>query len=252
VNAQHATPRRARLARYALWHLRDYMRDKGIGTLVTICLLGYLNHLAISRARAFGARGEMVDRIADQMFVSTLGALCFLGVLFATNGIVADDRRHGYYRLLFAKPVSLVVYYAQKFAVYGAGFLVVSSVFFALYNATVERFFPPALVPTVALVFVALGGIGFLLSAAWRFDWLSLATVYFGARILWELFGQDAGWRGMIVRALPPVHLLDGVYVAVRGGRELPAGDLAWLVGYGLACLALGLVVVRRRPLAVW
>jgi hypothetical protein len=240
----------ARLGRYSLWHLRDYLRDKGIATLITIVLLGYLNQLAINRARALGAGTGIAEQIADQAFVSTLGSLGILGVLFATNGIVADDRRHGYYRLLFAKPVSIELYYAHKFAVYGLGFLIVGAVLLGIYNAAIERYFPILLLPTLALVYLALGGIGFLLSAAWRFDWLSLATVMLGSRVLWELFGRESGLRGRLVHLLPPVHVLDAVYNALRAGRELPLNDLAWAVGYGVACFALGLVVVRRRSLA--
>lgn len=242
--------RRARLGWYSLWHLRDYLRDKGIATLITIVLLGYLNQLSINRARALGAASGLMDQIADQAFVSTLGSLGILGVLFATNGIIADDRRHGYYRLLFAKPVSIGQYYGHKFAVYGLGFLIVAAVLLGIYNATVERYLPMALLPTLALVYVALGGIGFLLSAAWRFDWLSLATVMLGSRVLWELFGDESGVRGTLLYLLPPVHVLDGVYGAIRAGRELPLNDLAWAVGYGVACFVLGLVVVRRRSLA--
>lgn len=242
--------RRARLGWYSVWHLRDYLRDKGIATLITIVLLGYLNQLSINRARALGAASGLMDQIADQAFVSTLGSLGILGVLFATNGIIADDRRHGYYRLLFAKPMSIERYYGHKFAVYGAGFVIVAALLLGIYNAAVERYFPLVLLPTLALVYVALGGIGFLLSAAWRFDWLSLATVMLGSRVLWELFGQESGVRGRLVRILPPVHVLDGVYSAIRAGRELPTNDLMWAVGYGIACFVLGLVVVRRRSLA--
>ncbi|MFN2566071.1 MAG: hypothetical protein ABR499_13830 [Gemmatimonadaceae bacterium] len=244
------TPSRARLGRYTLWHLRDYLREKGVATLVTLCLLGYLNYLSISRARALGAGENLLDQVADRAFVNWLGSLGILGVLFATNGIVADDRRHGYYRLLFAKPVSVVQFYAHKFAAYGVGFMIVAALLLGIYNVAVERFFPAALLPTLGLVYVALGGIGFLLSAAWRFDWLSLATVLLGSRVVWELFGDGAGPAGVLVRLLPPVHRVDGVYAAVRAGETLPVGDLMWLAAYGVACFIAGLVVVRWRPLA--
>jgi hypothetical protein len=243
------SPTRARLARYALWHLRDYLRDKGIATLVTICLIGLLTQLSINSARAFGANTSLLQQAADQAVASTLGWLSILGALFATNGIIADDRKRGYYRLLFAKPASVVAYYASKFAVYGAGFVIVAAVLIGIYNVSVERFFPALLLPTIAVLYLALGGIGFLLSAAWRFDWLSLTTVLLVSNVLWQLYGRDSGWRGTAVHALPPVHLLEGVYVAVRAGRPLPMGDLAWLGGYGVLCFVVGLVVVRRRPL---
>ncbi len=245
-----AAPPRARLARYALWHLRDYLRDKGIGTLITLGLVGYLNYIPTMRAREAGLSGELLTQLTDESFVSALKFLGFVGVLFATNGIVSDDRRHGYYRLLFAKPVSVVAYYGQKFAVHGLGFLVVAALLLGLYALAVEPFFPRAFVPTLALVYLALGGIGFLLSAAWRYDWLSLAVVLGLSDVLWLLFGDDSGVAGTLVRALPPVHLLDGVYRGVRSGDAAPLADLMWLAAYGLACFAAGLAVVRRRPLA--
>ncbi len=245
-----ATPTRGRLARYALWHLRDYLREKGVATLITLGLVGYLTQIPIMRAREAGITSQMLTQVADEAFVQALKFLGFVGVLFATNGIVADDRRHGYYRLLFAKPVSVVDYYAQKWTVYGAGFLIVCAVLLGLHNVTVERFFPLTFVPTFALIYVALGGIGFLLSAAWRFDWLSLAAVLGLSDVLWLLFHQRPGLAGSLVRLLPPVHLLDGVYHAVRLGNPLPLDDAVWLASYGLACFVAGLIVVRYRPLA--
>jgi hypothetical protein len=240
---------RARLGRYALWHLRDYLRDKGIATLITLGLVGYLTQIPIMRARAQGFGGALMEQVADQAFISALKFLGFVGVLFATNGIVADDRRHGYYRLLFAKPVSVVEYYAQKWAMYGVGFLLVASILLGIHGATVEPFFPATFLPTFALIYIALGGIGFLLSAAWRFDWLSLAAVLGISDMLWLLFGEDQGLVGALVHVLPPVHLLDGVYTAVRHNSAVDVSDVLWLGGYGLACFVAGLVVVRRRPL---
>jgi hypothetical protein len=247
---ESTAPTRARLGRYALWHLRDYLRDKGIATLITLGLVGYLTQVPIMRARASGLSGELMAQVADQAFVSALKFLGFVGVLFATNGIVADDRRHGYFRLLFAKPVSVVGYYTQKWLVYGAGFLVVCWLLLAIHGATVEAFFPPTFLPTFAVVYVALGGIGFLLSAAWRFDWLSLAAVLGLSDMMWLLFREDPGLIGALIRLLPPVHLLDGLYRAVRSGEALPINDMAWLGAYGLTCFVVGLLVVRRRPLA--
>jgi hypothetical protein len=243
------TRSRARLGRYSLWHLRDYLRDKGIATVITVALIGYLNQVPLTRARSFGVGESLATQLADQAFVVSMRYLAFLGVLFATNGIIADDRRFGYFRLLFAKPVNVVRYYAHKFLVYGAGFLAVSGLLLVVHGATVEPFFPAAFLPTLALVYIALGGIGFLLSAAFRFDWLSLAVVVGTSEVLWMLHRESVGWRAALLKLLPPVHLLDGVYHAVRTGRALPAGDLAWLVGYGVACMLLGLVIVRRRSL---
>jgi len=247
---ESGAPPRARIARYALWHLRDYLREKGVATLITLGLVGYLTQIPIMRARDAGFSPELMAQVADQAFVSALKFLGFVGVLFATNGMVADDRRHGYYRLLFAKPVSIVEYYAQKWVVYGAGFLIICALLLGIYGLTVEAFFPATFLPTFALIYLALGGIGFLLSAAWRFDWLSLAAVLGLSDMLWLLFRDDVGVVSALVRLLPPVFLLDGVYQAVRLGEAMPVTDMLWLGGYGLACFIAGLLVVRRRPLA--
>ncbi len=243
---------RARLGRYAIWHLYDYLRDKGVATVITVGLIGYLNQLPLTRARDFGVAPTLIDQLGDQAFVASMRYLAFLGVLFATNGLVADDRKYGYYRLLFAKPVNVVRYYAAKFLVYGVGFLVIAAALLGVYAGVIEPFFPAAFLPTLALIYLALGGIGFLLSAAFRFDWLSLAVVIGGSEVLWLLFRDSGGWRAALLKLLPPVHLLDGVYQAVRDYRSLPVGDLAWLVGYGLGCLVLGLIVVRKRALATF
>jgi len=250
VSTAVVAPGRARLARYAVWHLRDYLRDKGIATVITVTLIGYLNQVPLTRARDLGISGALSEQLADQAFVASMRYLAFLGVLFATNGLVADDRRYGYFRLLFAKPVDVVRYYVQKFVVYGAGLLLIAAALLGVYAAIVEPFFPATFLPAIALVYVALGGIGFLLSAAFRFDWLSLAAVIGASEVLWLLYRESAGWASSLLRLLPPVHLLDGVYQAVRAGESLPAGDLTWLVSYGLACFVIGLVVIRRRPLA--
>jgi hypothetical protein len=238
------------LGRYALWHLRDYLRDKGIATLITIGLLGGLMQIPITRARAAGFGGPLMEQAADQAFISLLTYLGFVGVLFATNGIVADDRRHGYYRMLFAKPVSVVEYYAHKWAVYGVGFLIVAALLLGIHGVAVEPFFPATFLPTIALIYVALGGIGFLLSAAWRFDWLSLAAVLGLSDVLWSLFKDAPGLASSLVRALPPVHLVGRFCAAVREGGGPAVSEIVWLGAYGLACFVAGLIVVRRRPLA--
>ena len=252
-----ATPREARLGRYALWQLRDYLWEKGIGTAIVMVFTGLL---FIYPIRGMGASPQLSpDQLRSTVqgaFAELIGMLVLLGVLFATNGIVSDDRKHGYYRFLFAKPVTVPRFYAQKFVVYGVGFLIVSALLLALYNLGVrpiigDRWIMPRLLfPVLAVLFVSLGGIGFLMSSIWRVDWLSFITVYGVSKVLWVLFGTHTDWKGSFVKALPPVHLLDGIYVAIARERPLPVDDLRWLALYGTACFVIGLLVTRHRPLA--
>ena len=110
---------KARLAAYGLWQLRDYLMDRGTPTIIVGSLFGYLTLAPMldqrEPARAaewvarFGsevaARAAMLGELQLPVPAQLLGSLIFLGALFAMNGIVANDRKQGFYRFLFAKPV---------------------------------------------------------------------------------------------------------------------------------------------------
>ena len=134
--------------------------------------------------------------------------------------------------------------------VYGLGLLTVSFVLLAFWALVVRPMFPPTLPVIVLVMFLAYGGIGFLLSAAFRFDWMSLVTVLLVANVGWNLWGDSTGPVLWLLHLLPPVHRSDHVFdMMLGGGGPVPWASIAWLAGYGLACFLLGLVVIRRRPL---
>src|SRR5205814_10226560 len=101
-----------------------------------------------------------------------------------------------------------------------------------------------------ALNYVAMGGIGFFLSVATCYDWLSLAAVWLGARILRLLYGPKNDWRSKAVELLPPVHKLDDVANSLIAGGTAPMTDVLWLLGYGALFFVLGLVLLRQGSLA--
>lgn len=240
--------RRAQIARYVPWMARDYLTNQGPSTALVVLLVATLS---VQGIRAMGghidaAPIDLLERVLRQL----LSTLVFLGTFFATNGIVAHDRKQGFYKFLFSKPVTPMLYYATTFAVYGAGLLLVALVLLAVWAVVVRPMFPPALPAVVLVMFLAYGGIGFFLSAAWRFDWMSLVAVWVVAEWSWKLWGDGSGPAYWLLHLLPPVHHADRVYdLLLRGTASIPWGSLAWLGGYGLACFLLGLVVIRRRPL---
>lgn len=241
--------RRAQLARYAPWLARDYFTNQGPATALVILLIAFL---ALQGATVSGLDlatlpNDMLARILRQL----VGSVVFLGTFFATNGIVANDRKQGYYKFLFSKPLSPPAYYALTFVVYGVGLLLVTLALMGLWALVVKPMFPLALFGVVALMYLAYGGIGFLLSAAWRFDWISLVTVLLVANVSWSLWGDESGIRYWLLHVLPPVHLSDRAYDLVlrSPGAPVPWGNIAWLGGYGLACFLLGMFVIRKRPL---
>lgn len=247
-----SAPRRAaRMGRYTLWQLRDYMMNQGPSTVLIIGLAGYLYVMPALAAAGSGYHLHTLPLpIARKVFEELSGYLAFLGSLFATNGIVANDRKFGFFRFYFAKPVGPPRFYANAFATSGFGLLTVSLALWALYAAIVRPVGDARWPLVIAAMYLAYGGIGFFLSAISRFDWLSLLSVVFAAQIGWTFWGNAGGVRGWLVRLLPPVHRAGELYSAVATGTPLPWPLLAWLSGYGAACFVLGLLVLRKRPLA--
>ena len=240
--------RRGRMTRYLPWFARDYFTNQGPSTALVLLLVGFM---AMQGAGGPAGFRQLPESIAGKILQTLLNTLVFLGTFFATNGIIANDRKQSYFRFLFSKPVSPLAYYSTVFVVYGAVLLVVTGALVALWAWTVRPMFPAATFAVVALMYVAYGGIGFLLSAAWRFDWMSLVTVLFVSNVLWDVWAAEEGVKRWVLHALPPVHRSDDVYAyAVAAAGDVPWQSVAWLGGYGLACFLLGLVVLRRRPLA--
>lgn len=238
-------PGRARLRSYALWQLRDYLVAKGIATMLINGLMLVLVWSALPPA-GDGPRGAGVSAF----FVEFMNNIVLFGVLFATNGIVAEDRKLGYYRFYFSKPVSVAAFYTQKFFVHMAGLLLISGVLLLVYGVLIEPRYPSAYFPVIAMMGIGLGGVGFLLSALFTLDWLSLFAIYAVSDIGWRLYGDDAGVRGILIRGFPPVHHLRDIYAAVTRGTPIPMEPFWWIFTYGVVCFIIALVVISRRRLA--
>jgi hypothetical protein len=190
---------------------------------------------------------------------SILGTIIFVGALFAMNGIVANDRKQGFYRFLFAKPMTPARYYGQAFFVHWAGFVGVMIVLGLVYGVLIWPVLSRPLLVVIAFMFVAYSGIAFLLSAAARWDWMSLVVVSVAATYLWTRYGESTHPLAKLLFLLPPLHLADEVYASVSGAPmyassapvAVPWVILWWLAGYGAACYAAGLVVLRYLRLAI-
>ena len=268
--------RHARVGAYALWQLRDYLKDRGLPTLIVALLSGYLGLSPIIErmpTRADPVSSGLLARFgsADAVYAARmmefnhaflrgiLGTIVFVGALFAMNGIVANDRKQGFYRFLFAKPMTPSRYYGQAFFVHWAGFVAVMIVLGFVYGVLIWPVLSRPLLLVIALMFVAYSGIAFLLSAAARWDWMSLVVVSVVATYLWGRYGESTHPVARLLFLLPPFHRADEVYASVSGAPMYASGApivipwpiLLWLTGYGAACFAAGLVVLRYRRLAI-
>lgn len=242
--------KRARLLAYVPWMLRDYLTNQGPATLIVVLLIGYMALMPVLDGPLNVPLGDVPSDMAHRILLAILPAFAFLGPFFATNGIIANDRKFSYYRFLFSKPLSPIAYYVTTFLVYGIGVFVVTVVLMGIWALAVRPMFPGTMLLVVAIMYIAFGGIGFLLSAAWRFDWLSLVTVLLVASVAWEQWGDVQGLLRLPLYLLPQVHRASDIYaMVVPRPASTPWAAMLWLGGYGFVCFLLGMVVIRKRPL---
>ena len=259
---------RAQIGLYGLWQFRDYLMDRGLPTAIVTSLFGYLtvapmlprlhNNLANIPPALIAKWGGPAQAKAvimgdfNELFLrSFLGAVVFLGALFAMNGIVANDRKQGFYRFLFAKPLTPMRYYGQAFLIHWAGFLGIISALATLYGILIWPLLTLHLFYVLALMFLMYAGIAFVLSAAARWDWLSLVAVTVFSTFVWDRFGASASPLARLLYLLPPLHRTSDMYMTAAKGDPLDWPLLWWYAGYGVACYVIGLVVLRYRRLAI-
>jgi len=233
------------LRRYSLWQIRDFARERGVALLLVGVLLGFT---VVGLARAMGvlANEGMVQRVLS----AVLQQVAFIASFITLNGIISNDRKLGYYRFLFSKPVSITAYYAQLFVVYFLGFLVACAILLGIFVLFAGPVSPWEPLVFCALVFLSLGGIGFLISSLFRYDWPILAAVILGSTILQSLWQFKEGWRRVVLAVLPPLNELSGALNDIMSRGTVDSKAVMWLLGYSAACFAAGLFVLRRRPFA--
>lgn len=267
-----APPRRAHLARYALWQARDYAVERGLPTWILAALFVFPGAMAGRRMIHELAAGHVTVRPSAVMRYGSLaaaqhaqvheftlgfirgiaGIIVFLAALLAVQGLASNDRKHGYYRFLFAKPVAPGRYYGQAFLVHWAAFLAALALFFLVFGWLVVPVISANLFVAMALVYLCYAGIAFLLTATTKWDWILMVAVSLASTTLWTRFGDSTSPLAKLLWLLPPLTKTDAVYAAAASPHpvEMPWGTIAWLAGYGLVCFIAGLAVLHRRRLA--
>ena len=268
VSGNALPSRHAHLTRYAGWQLRDYLRERGAATVIVTVLFALIGiapglkminqRIADSSAGLItrygsvdAARATMVHDVSVSFVNGFIGSMVFLAALLAMNGVVANDRKLGYYRFLFSKPVAPPRYYGQLFVVNAAGALALITLMALVYGVTVTHVLTLSFITGIAIVFLLYASISFMLSAAVRLDWLSLIAVTVASTLLWGAFGASSSPFSKLLYLLPPVHKTNEVYAAVADGTPLPWHTLEWIGGYAALCFAAGLIVLRYRRLAI-
>ena len=247
---------RGRLGAYAPRQLGDFMLGRGVLLALGIAFV-FWSQIAVMRA-GMGpawADGPLGAARAQRIFDQLLGLLTWVGTIIAVRGIVSTDRRQGYFRFFFAKPVGLVRFYLQSWAMTGLGLTLLAALLAATFTVLASPVSIPGAVAAMLLVWWAIGGLGFLLSTLTDADGLMLmllsvvglaATEYARARQF--ALQEKLLWLEAARYLLPPIEPLREAREYLVGDGPLATASLVWILGFGLVCLAAGTFVLRRRP----
>jgi ABC-type transport system involved in multi-copper enzyme maturation permease subunit len=233
---------RANVSRYARWQLQDFLIDRGI----PLVLIGIL--LAAPEVLMMGRLKGPFMRDPTQMLLRMTTSVAIIFSLVALNGQVSNDRTKGYFRFMFAKPVSPAVFYAQQFAVWFAGLMIVVSFLVGLFAVTAGPVSPWPVLWYVALVYLGFGGVSFFVSTVLRRDWLIVIGFWTIAQIVVGFYKDENSWVEKFFFVLPPVAHLDNAAKAVARQGVATMADIAWILGYSALFFVFGLYVLHKRP----
>jgi hypothetical protein len=243
--------RRARLWSYLRWQARDFVAERGAPLLIVATLMAFPIVMGLRELREQLAVGAQAAISARYAVVSLFAEFSLISVLIGINGVVSNDRVRGYYRFLFAKPVSIPRYYAQAYVVNGLGLFATALTVLAAIYALGYPVFPVRVLLTVGLVYLSLGGLGFLYSTLARFDWVLMGATWGVAQVLRAVYPAHESRAGQVLDViLPPFHQLRDVGLDLARGEAADTRLLAWLLGWGISGVLIGLLILRRRPLA--
>jgi hypothetical protein len=241
---------RARLWSYMGWQARDFVTERGAPLLIVATLMSFPIIMGLRNV------GENVPPLQAAMsarygIVQLFAEFSLISVLIGINGVVSNDRVKGYYRFLFAKPVSIPRYYAQAYVVNGLGLVVTAlGVLGAIYTLGYPVF-PARVLLMVVLVYLSLGGLGFFYSTLARFDWVLMGATWGVAQVLRAVYPAQESRAGRVLDILlPPFHRLRDAGLELARGETPETTTLLWLLAWGISGFVIGLLILRRRPLA--
>ena len=227
----------ATLLQYSPRQLRDMLLTRGAAMLVIAVVFS----LPI-----FMGAVPIAQRGAAAVLDGTLRAMSPFLVMVATYGIIGEDVRRGYFRFLFAKPISPVWYYAQAFLAALIAFLAAQVIVVAVFALAVEPAWPERWLLERTAFFLGFGSVIFALSRVLSIDWLIGLLLFIVGQGVRYWYPVSESLRGKVLNVVfPPSHLMGSSLFAV-GGIEW--GHVAWVLGYAAMCFAIGLSLVRFMP----
>ena len=181
-----------------------------------------------------------------------VAAVLTLAVLVASGGVAGNDVGRGYYRAWFSKPMAPWWFYLQRWLLGGVAVLSIP----VLLGVGLQLFFGKGtgitleLMQVTALGYLLVGGTVLLASVFTARDWLFTFAITFTQARLDDIIRlmtmsktEPPTMLSWAHTLLPPYHLISPV-------KGIPAGnDLFHVIGYGVALVAVALVLLVVKPL---
>jgi hypothetical protein len=240
--------KRARLLRYSVWQMKDFAIERGI-MVVILALLNMTGPIFSIRGLDPAARVLAPGSPITQQVTIVIASLILLAILFSSQEIISRSRKQGYYRLILAKPVNPVLFYAQLFVVHLIGTVALLTVIAMIFSLAAIALPIGDIALLTAFGFILFGGVSFLFSAFLSHDAVALIA-FVGISLLGKNFASSyTGFGPALTNLLLPVDHLSALRPLLVG-ESVSASDIVWVLGYGLAGFVLGLIAIRYRQIA--
>lgn len=246
---------KGRLTAYAGYQLRDYFATRALPIVLATALAAWAFAAAhgVTLSDLDPTGGVDARERVQRAFELLLVIFAFVAGAVAAYGLVSHHRSREYDRVIFSRPISPVRYYSQGFVLGGIGGVVLAIVGAEVYAVAVHPVSLAGVAGYVALAWVLVGGLAFLLSTLTAFHLAVLALVL-AADLAVDHYSTElsAAGAGAVAAGLqyllPPAHVLVTLRGAFARGLLVDPRALAWPLGYGVACIVIAVVLLRRRP----
>jgi hypothetical protein len=240
---------------YARFQLADYLLQRAAVAVALVLLVAGLPLWGVLRGQpdAFAQPGGA--GLAMQLYTGTVALFLPIGAFLAGAGIISTDRRQGYFRFYFSKPVNVVAFYVQTYLLHGVLFIALFGALTWGWGALAIHVSVHRAMEAAALTYVLVGGLGLLFSVLLRFDGLLLVVVYLISNVLQQIVSMPGRprlppWAVQFSAVLPPVYQMDQARNHLYAAEAIPAADIWHVVGYGVGAFVLGVLLLRKLALS--
>jgi ABC-type transport system involved in multi-copper enzyme maturation permease subunit len=245
---------------YLRYQLTDYLLNRASLPIILVAFAAGMPLYVMKFTPGYWQTPEGASQ-ASMMFRSTVALFLPVGAFLASVNLISVDRQQGHVRFFFSKPVNVLGYYGQAYVLHGVTFTLLFGLITWLFGQASS---PIPVIPAMeaaVLTFVLVGSLGFLLGALTRYDGGAMVLIYVVATLTQQIVAQTReftparlGDIPAVVRylaaVLPPAHSLDRIRTALYTATAVDMTMLLHVVGYSAGAIVIGVIALRRLPLA--